>query len=165
MKVEGPVVAHLLSSFTADWYFTRREGLNAAYAGSQQVGVTLARGISAGPDADLGKRRLVLLAAIGSAQHEIRIMTPYFVPDQTLLTAIELAALRGVRVQIILPQKNNMRFVHWASMHLLPWLVNDGCEVYFVAPPFDHTKEIGRASCRERVKIWEVDTLLRGKKI
>ncbi len=140
MKVEGPVVAHLLSSFTADWYFTRREGLNAAYAGSQQVGVTLARGISAGPDADLGKRRLVLLAAIGSAQHEIRIMTPYFVPDQTLLTAIELAALRGVRVQIILPQKNNMRFVHWASMHLLPWLVNDGCEVYFVAPPFDHTK-------------------------
>lgn len=140
MKVEGPVVGHLLSSFTADWYFSCKEGLNSAYAGSAALGATLARGISAGPDADLGKRRLVLLAAIGSAQKDIRIMTPYFVPDQTLLTAIELAAMRGVRVQILLPQKNNMHLVHWASMHLLPWLVQDGCEVYFVPPPFDHTK-------------------------
>ncbi len=140
MKLEGPVVAHLLNSFTSDWYFTRGEGLNAAYAGPAHMGESLARGISAGPDADLGKRRMVLMAAISGAQDEIRIMTPYFVPDQTLLTAIELAALRGVRVQIILPQKNNMRLVHWASMHLLPWLVQDGCEVYFVAPPFDHSK-------------------------
>src|SRR5699024_10748661 len=135
-----PLVGHLLSSFTNDWYFTCGEGLNYQYAGSEDMGNSLARGISAGPDADLGKRRLVLLAAIGSAQHEVRIMTPYFVPDQTLLTAIELAAMRGVKVQILLPLENNMKLVHWASMHLLPWLIKDGCEVYFVPPPFDHSK-------------------------
>src|SRR5699024_5628784 len=140
MKLQGPVVGHLLNSFTADWYFTCREGLNERYEGPAVAGNVDARGISAGPDVDLGKRRLVLLAAIGSAQKEIRIMTPYFVPDVTLLTAIELAALQGVKVKIILPQKNNILLAHWAAMHLLPWLVNDGCEVYFVPPPFDHTK-------------------------
>lgn len=140
MKLEGPVVGHLLNTFTADWYFTCREGLNDHYEGLVDVGSVDARGISAGPDVDLGKRRLVLLAAIGSAQKEIRIMTPYFVPDVTLLTALELAALRGVKVKIILPQKNNIQLAHWAAMHLLPWLVNDGCEVYLLPPPFDHTK-------------------------
>src|SRR5699024_5822696 len=67
-------------------------------------------------------------------------MTPYFVPDVTLLTAIELAALRGAKVNIILPQKNNILLAHWAAMHLLPWLVNDGREVYSVPPPVDRTK-------------------------
>lgn len=139
-RVEGPAVEHLLRSFAADWYFTCREHLNADYAGSLECGPVLARGISAGPDADLGKRRLTLLAAIGSAQHEIRIVTPYFVPDQTLLTALQLACMRGVRVELILPGRNNMRLVHWASLHMLPWLVSDGCELYFSAEPFDHTK-------------------------
>lgn len=139
-RIDGPVVEHLLRSFAADWYFTCHEQLNINYAGPLDAGDMLARGINAGPDADLGKRRLTLLAAIGSAQHEIRIVTPYFVPDQTLLTALQLACLRGVRVELILPGRNNMRLVHWASLHMLPWLVNDGCELYFSSEPFDHSK-------------------------
>ncbi|AJD48717.1 cardiolipin synthase [Isoalcanivorax pacificus W11-5] len=140
MRVEGPVVGQLLRSFAADWQFSARETLNVDYVGPLVCGPVLARGISAGPDADIGKRRMTLLAAIGSAQHEIRIMTPYFVPDQTLLTALQLACLRGVRVELVLPARNNMRLVHWASLHLLPWLVHDGCELYFSPPPFDHSK-------------------------
>lgn len=139
-RIEGPVVEHLLRSFAADWYFTCREHLNHDYVGTLEAGSVLARGISAGPDADLGKRRLTLLAAIGSAQYEVRIMTPYFVPDQTLLTALQLACMRGVRVVLLLPGRNNMRLVHWASLHMLPWLVNDGCELYFSGEPFDHSK-------------------------
>ncbi|MBZ2188294.1 PLDc N-terminal domain-containing protein [Alcanivorax sp. JB21] len=139
-RIEGPVVEHLLRSFAADWYFTCREHLNQEYVGTLDAGPILARGISAGPDADLGKRRLTLLAAIGSAQYEVRIMTPYFVPDQTLLTALQLACMRGVRVTLILPGRNNLRLVHWASLHMLPWLVNDGCELYFSGEPFDHSK-------------------------
>ncbi|MCH8544486.1 MAG: phospholipase D-like domain-containing protein [Alcanivorax sp.] len=139
-RIEGPVVEHLLRSFAADWYFTCREHLNHDYVGTLEAGSVLARGISAGPDADLGKRRLTLLAAIGSAQYEVRIMTPYFVPDQTLLTALQLACMRGVRVTLLLPGRNNMRLVHWASLHMLPWLVNDGCELYFSGEPFDHSK-------------------------
>lgn len=140
MRVEGPVVGHLMRSFAADWQFSARETLPVEYIGPLVCGPVLARGISAGPDADIGKRRMMLLAAIGSAQHEIRIMTPYFVPDQTLLTALQLACLRGVRVELMLPGRTNIRMVHWAALHLLPWLVNDGCALYFSAPPFDHSK-------------------------
>ncbi|MEE4250214.1 MAG: phospholipase D-like domain-containing protein, partial [Alcanivoracaceae bacterium] len=80
------------------------------------------------------------LAAIGSAEHEIRIMTPYFVPDQSIQMALQLACLRGVRVRILLPQQNNLRVVHWASLHIVPWLVAKGCEVSLSGGAFDHGK-------------------------
>lgn len=139
-RVEGPVVGHLLRSFIADWLFTTGEALDGSYRGGTSTGAILARGINAGPDADFGKRRLTLLAAVGSAQHEIRIVTPYFVPDQTLMTALQLACMRGVRVELMVPANNNLRFVHWASQHQMIWLVEEGCEIYFSTGPFDHSK-------------------------
>ncbi|MDX1805225.1 MAG: phospholipase D-like domain-containing protein, partial [Alcanivorax sp.] len=140
VRVEGPVVGQLLHSFAADWYFTCREVLETSYAGLAQVGEVQARGISAGPDADFDKRRLTLLAAIGSAESRIRIVTPYFVPDVTLQSSLHLAMLKGVRVQIVIPGKNNLRMVHWASLHALRWLVAEGAELFLSAPPFDHSK-------------------------
>ena len=61
-------------------------------------------------------------------------------PDQTLLASLQLALLKGVRVNIVVPQKNNLRLVQWASLHALRWLVREGAELHFSAPPFDHTK-------------------------
>ncbi len=139
-RVEGPVVGQLLRSFAADWVFTCREVLETSYSGKAQLGDVQARGISAGPDADFDKRRLTLLAAIGSAEKRIRIVTPYFVPDLTLLATLQLAILKGVEVQIVIPRKNNLRMVHWASLHALSWLVNEGARLYLTAAPFDHSK-------------------------
>lgn len=138
--VSGPVVSHLLHSVATDWHFTTGELLDDAYRGPAVQGMVMARGISAGPDADFEKRRLTLLAAISRAEHEIRIMTPYFVPDQSLQMALQLACLRGVRVRILLPQKNNLRVVHWAALHIVPWLVAKGCEVSLSSGAFDHGK-------------------------
>ncbi|MFP1679281.1 phospholipase D-like domain-containing protein [Alloalcanivorax sp. C16-2] len=139
-RLEGPAVAHLLHSFVADWVFTCGEVLDDNYVGELDAGTVQARGINAGPDADFDKRRLTLMAAIGAAQREIRIVTPYFVPDQTLLATLQLAILRGVRLVILVPEKNNLRLVQWASLHVIKWLAKEGAEVYFSAPPFDHTK-------------------------
>ncbi|MCG8394074.1 MAG: phospholipase D-like domain-containing protein [Pseudomonadales bacterium] len=139
-RIEGPVVGQLLRGFAADWVFTCAEVLETSYRGPAMVGDVQARGISAGPDADFDKRRLTLLAAIGSAQQRIRIVTPYFVPDLTLLATLQLAVLKGVRVQIVIPERNNLRMVQWASMHALRWLVNEGAELYLSPPPFDHSK-------------------------
>ena len=138
--VRGPVVGHLLRSFAADWQFSTGELLDHAYRGPASCGTVLARGITAGPDADLDKRRLALLSALNRAEHRIRIMTPYFVPEQTLITAINLACLRGVQVQLILPSVNNLRLVHWAAMHIAPWLLEQGVEIALAPPPFDHSK-------------------------
>ena len=138
--VIGPVVSHLLHSVATDWYFTTGELLEDAYRGPPVQGAVLARGINAGPDADFEKRRLTLLAAIGRAEQEICIMTPYFVPDQSLQMALHLACLRGVRVRILLPQQNNLRMVHWAALHVVPGLVGKGCEVSLSGGAFDHGK-------------------------
>ncbi|WP_235901740.1 phospholipase D-like domain-containing protein [Alcanivorax sediminis] len=139
-RVEGPVVGQLLRSFAADWVFTCGEVLETSYSGLARRGDVQARGISAGPDADFDKRRLTLLAAIGSAEKRIRIVTPYFVPDLTLLATLQLAILKGVEVQIVIPRKNNLRMVHWASLHALSWLVKEGAQLYLSAAPFDHSK-------------------------
>lgn len=140
VAVEGPVVGQLLRSFAADWYFTCGEVLDTSYRGPAQVGEIRARGISAGPDADFDKRRLTLMAAIGSAEQRIRIVTPYFVPDLTLQASLQLAMLKGVTVQIVIPGDNNLPLVHWASLHALSWLVAEGAELYLSAAPFDHSK-------------------------
>lgn len=139
-RVEGPVVEQLMRSFATDWHFTCGEILNCAYTGADKVGSVVARGISAGPDADFDKRRLALLSAIGAAKHHIRILTPYFVPDKSILVALQLALLRGVSVDIVVPRKSNLRFVHWASLHALQWLVYEGVRLHLSPPPFDHSK-------------------------
>lgn len=138
--VQGPVVGHLLRAFVADWQFATREVLDHSYRGPAMVGDVLARGITTGPDADMEKRRLILLAAIGRAEREIRIVTPYFVPDQTIMVALNIARMRGVHVQVVLPERNNLRAVQWASMHLVQWMLADGMDVRLSPPPFDHSK-------------------------
>lgn len=139
-RVEGPVVEQLLASFVVDWQFSSGEWLDYRFDGAGSAGEVEARAIVTGPDADLDKRRLTLLAALGRAEKEIRIVTPYFVPDQTLLTALQLAALRGLKVQLLLPQRNNLRLVHWAAMHIVPWLISQGVEVRLSQGCFDHSK-------------------------
>lgn len=139
-RVRGPVIGHFLHGFAADWQFASHELVDDSYSGPASVGNLFCRGISAGPDADFDKRRLALLAAIGRADSSVRLVTPYFVPDQALQTALQLAALRGVRVEIVLPAHNNLPLVHWASLHLLSWLAREGCEIYLSVPPFDHSK-------------------------
>jgi len=67
-------------------------------------------------------------------------MTPYFLPHRELIGALQTAALRGVTVKIILPGKNNLNYVHWASCHMLWELLKDGVEIYYQPPPFSHSK-------------------------
>lgn len=139
-RVAGPVVGQLLSSFVIDWQFSCGEELDVRYEGPLQMGAVNARAITSGPDTGLDKRRLALLGALGRAEQRIRIITPYFVPDLNLVTAIEVAALRGIQVQLLLPANNNLRFVDWASQHILHWLVQQGLDVRFSPGCFDHSK-------------------------
>ena len=141
-RIEGPVVSHLQETFIVDWIFAAGETLD----GDQWLpkidasGPVLARGITDGPDIDFDKLRLVLLAAINSSHESLLIVTPYFLPDEALITALNLAAMRGVAVNIILPRVNNLRLMKWASTALLPQLLEHGCQIWMSEPPFDHSK-------------------------
>jgi cardiolipin synthase len=141
-RVEGPLVAQLQEAFAADWVFTTDETLDgqAWFPDLQECGNVVARVIADGPDADFETVRWTLLAALAEAQESVQIVTPYFLPDTTLISALNLAALRGVRVDIILPEKSNLRFVDWASRGLWWQVLERGCRIWLTPPPFDHSK-------------------------
>ena len=140
--IEGPVVAELQRAFAEDWTFTTGQVLQGEkwYPRADLQGDGVARGISDGPDEDFDKLRRVILAALVSAQESISIITPYFLPDVELVSAMRMAALRGVKVDILLPAKSNLRMVKWASDAGLDELLREGCRVYMTKPPFDHSK-------------------------
>lgn len=141
-RLEGPVVAQLQEVFVDDWAYAADEVLQGDrwFPHLEEVGTALARGISAGPDGDLEKRRLTLEGALSCAQSSVTIMTPYFLPEGQLVAALNIAALRGVEVNIILPEANNLALVKWASDAMLWQVLQRGCQVWMSAPPFDHTK-------------------------
>lgn len=141
-KVQGPVVAQLQEVFTDDWFFTTEEALRGEpwFVPLQPAGHVLSRGIVDGPDEDFEKLRWTILAALTMARRSVRILTPYFLPDQSILSALNLAAMRGVEVDIVLPSKNNLPFVQWASIAHWWQVLEHGCAIWLTPPPFDHSK-------------------------
>ncbi len=106
----------------------------------QPAGTIWARGISHGPDEDFEKLTQVIAGVLSVARRRVRIVTPYFLPDATLIQALNLASLRGVQVEIYVPANNNIILVHWAMRAQLWQNLEKGCRVWFMAPPFDHSK-------------------------
>jgi len=141
-RLQGPVVAHFQEVFADDWFFTTQELLRGEpwFVPLERSGPVLARGIADGPDEDFEKLRWTLLAALSAAKHSVRIATPYFIPEPTLVAALNLAAMRGVSVDILLPSRGNLRFVQWASMAQWWQVLERGCRIWLSPPPFDHSK-------------------------
>lgn len=141
-QVEGPVVAHLQEVFASDWEFTTKEALEGElwFPKLQTKGSTLARGIADGPDEDLDRFTWTLQAALACAHKSVTILTPYFLPDAIFHMALSTAALRGVDVNIVLPEHNNLRLVQWAMWRQLEEVIGHGVRVWLTPAPFDHTK-------------------------
>ena len=141
-RVGGPVVAQLQEAFANDWAFCTREVLDGDiwFPHLSGCGNSIARVITDGPDVDFEKLRWTLLAALAGAQTSVQILTPYFLPDTALISTLNLAALRGVRVDIILPARNNLPYVHWASRAMWWQVLKRGCRLWLTPPPFDHSK-------------------------
>lgn len=141
-EVAGPVVTQLLNVFAQDWSFTTGETLDgeAWIAEPAASGPVAARAIASGPDRDLERLRWVLLGAISQAQSRIAIMTPYFLPDSTLATALLVAAMRGVTVDVVIPAHSNLPYVDWAAWPRFGEMVAAGCRLWLGAGAFDHSK-------------------------
>jgi len=141
-RVEGPVVAQLQSAFAEDWLFTTEEALegHAFFPPLRRAGDVLARGVPDGPDEDFEAIRWLLLGALATARERVRIVTPYFLPDGGLVTAIDVAVMRGVEVDVVLPERGNIPLVQWAQTAQLWQVLERGCRVWLSPPPFDHSK-------------------------
>ena len=105
-RLEGTIVRQIEQEFDDDWSFTTgEEAMETGPARPAPAsGGSAARTIVAGPDQEVDQLVLVLLSAVNLARRSIRIATPYFLPDEQLITALRLAVLRGVDVHLVLPR-------------------------------------------------------------
>ncbi|HEU0264955.1 MAG TPA: phospholipase D-like domain-containing protein, partial [Geobacterales bacterium] len=141
-RLQGPVVAELQKVFLEDWFFVTSELLDNGhfFPRLSHVGTTLARVIADGPDKPFRNLEWIIMGALSSARERIDIMTPYFIPDRAMISAITTAALRGVAVRIVLPARNNLPLVHWATRAYLWEFLQHGVQIYYQPPPFVHSK-------------------------
>jgi cardiolipin synthase len=140
-RLQGPVCEQLRDAFMEDWHYATKEKRKPRqWPRPATMGDACCRGISAGPNEPHEKLNWIIIGALSCATSHIRIMTPYFIPSRAQLAAINVAALRGVRVEIILPAQNNLPFVGWAANAYLFEVLEHDARVYFHPPPFVHSK-------------------------
>ncbi|MDB5740607.1 MAG: cls [Alphaproteobacteria bacterium] len=141
-RVTGPVVRVVMEAFARDWTFITDEVLDQPcwWPQLEAAGAVCARGLRSGPDGDLYRLELLLGAALTLARTRIRIVTPYFLPDPRLQFAIAQAGLRGVAVEIVLPQISDQRIMDWAMRGQLRFFRHVRCQFITTPPPFDHSK-------------------------
>jgi cardiolipin synthase len=138
--VHGPVANLLQDSFVDDWFFATKERIHPPILFTEPTGDCLCRTVVDGPNLGEDHLKTLLTGIISAATTSIRIMTPYFLPPRTFLSALMSARYRGVTVEILLPGRNNIPFVHWACRHILDELLRAGISIAFQPAPFNHTK-------------------------
>lgn len=141
-RLEGPVVEQLTEAFADDWLYETGEKLldDAWFPRLKPCGDAIARVIPSGPDEDIEQIEFAMLHAISCARRSVKVVTPYFLPPDVLTMALGLAAMRGVTVDIMLPERSNHVVLDWARWLPLRGLLEAGCNVVLLPPPFDHSK-------------------------
>ncbi|MBK8535445.1 MAG: cardiolipin synthase [Candidatus Competibacteraceae bacterium] len=141
LRVEGPAVQALQRVFTADWYWATRQMPDLEWqsrvAGSQTVLI-----FATGPADALETCSMFFHQAIVSARRRLWIASPYFVPDPPVFEALQLAALRGVDVRILLPAKPDHQLVYLASFSFLDAADRTGIQIYRYQKGFLHQKVV-----------------------
>ena len=141
-RLEGPVVEQLMMAFASDWAFVDGEILDGPpwFPDLAPAGPTIARAVTSGPDADVEKIESVILHALNGARESVRVVTPYFLPDEVVMSALALAAERGIAVDVVIPRRSDHVFVDWATRAHVPPLLKSGVRIWLDEPPFDHSK-------------------------
>lgn len=142
-EVQGPVLAQMARVFEQDWNFATGKSFQAFLPADLTAPLSakvLSRIVPDGPDADYGKVAQICLGAISCAQQKIRLVTPYFLPENEILSALQTAALRGVHIEIILPKRSNIFGMDLAMQANFTRLLKSGIHLYRSQAPFDHSK-------------------------
>ena len=141
VKVEGPVVKLIQYCFIQDWYWatTRIPDLSWELQKAEN-GCEEALIVASGPADPLETCSLMFVHAIHMARERIWIASPYFVPDGQVLSALKLAALRGVDVRILIPEKPDHRTVYLASFSYYEDTLPLGIKLYRYTDGFMHQK-------------------------
>lgn len=141
--LSGDLALQALDQFERDWSFAREERLPERHADPQVPAETasgaLAHLVASGPDRPDDTIFTLLVSACFTSQRRILLATPYFIPDNTLLTALSLAARRGIEVDLLIPARSNHKLADFARHRFLRELVAAGGRVW-LHPEMLHAK-------------------------
>lgn len=144
-RLLGPIVQELQYSFLRDWHVMTAEDPEQLLSAEHfrklpPEGEALARVVNSGPSSDLRVAVDLFFNAVTAARKQVFIVTPYFLPSEDLLRALRLAALRGVRVYLVVPEKSNHWYTTWAGRAMYEDLLESGVRIFERPPPFMHAK-------------------------
>ena len=146
LRIEGSAVHPLQTRFILDWNQASAKN-DICYAERYfpiipQKGTAALQIISSGPDTEWEVIKNNYLHLISNAKKYVYIQSPYFIPDESFFDAIKIAALSGLDVRIMIPNKPDHMFVYWATYSYVGPLVEAGAKVYHYEKGFIHAKMI-----------------------
>ena len=145
LRIKGDAVAALQYSFAIDWDFTTRELLTMPpkhFAEPPSVPGHLVQMVSSGPTGRWNNISIVFLKAITLAKHCLYIQTPYFLPSDSLLKAMQSAALSGIDVKLMIPRKPDSVMLRLATGSYIKECLLSGVKIYFYEPEMIHAKVV-----------------------
>ncbi|TIW79602.1 MAG: cardiolipin synthase, partial [Mesorhizobium sp.] len=134
-QVTGPVVADLFSVAAEDWRFATKEALKGDAWRITPVSPPagqpmLVRAVASGPDASNETNHKLMIGAFSVARKSIRLMSPYFLPDRELISALVTAARRGVEIDVVVPAVNNLFLVDRAMTAQFDQILKNYCRIW-----------------------------------
>lgn len=142
IRIEGPVVAELQMVFAGDWYFETRQLLTEDdfFPQPETRGPMPIQLLPSGPNYPTENYQRLVVASLYGAHRHVMMTTPYFVPDGPLLQAMQAAANRGVKVDLIVPRKSNHPLVDAASRAYYEDLLQAGVNIHLYGNRLLHSK-------------------------
>lgn len=146
LRIDGPGVQYLQYLFFCDWNFSAGKTLHPAENFFPQIqeqdlaGDKVVQIAASGPDSATPTILYSLLQAINLATNEILITTPYFIPGESLIDALIISSLSGIKVKVLVPDKGDSILVNSAARSYYDDLVRNGVEVYLYQKGFVHAK-------------------------
>jgi cardiolipin synthase len=144
VRVTGPVVLELQYIFAADWFVETNELLDGdrVFPGPKICGDIPAQGLASGPAFPTQNNQRLFVALIHGARKRVVLTTPYFIPDDPLLQAMQTAAVRGVDVHLVVSEKGDQRAVSLAQESYYEELLEAGVYIHLYRKNFLHAKHL-----------------------
>jgi len=142
LRLTGPAVLELQYIFAADWFLETNEVLEGEdiFPGPEITGSIPIQALASGPDFPTQNNQRFIVALIHAARKQIKITTPYFIPDEPMLQALQTAVLRGVDVHLVVSETEDQVLVSWAQRSYYEELLEAGVKVHLYQKNFLHAK-------------------------
>lgn len=142
LKIEGDAVNTLQAVFSTDWFFVSQTELHDKkyFPTKPPLGSEMVQIVASGPDSDWPGIMMGMVQSVAAAKKYVYISTPYFMPNESVLTALKVAAMGGVDVRVLIPRKSDALITNLSSHSYIREMLDADVKFYFYEKGFLHSK-------------------------